>query len=81
MGSRKFKLNMRILMFAVLFLLVGAFFIIGNENLHLANKAEAKIFLTGYFSWFGELFSNAGGLAGYAIKSDWLPSSESNSTS
>lgn len=62
-------------MILVLFLFLGAFFIISNENLHLSNKIEAKTFASLYYNWFFDLFSNAHGIAGYAIKSEWLPSS------
>ncbi len=72
---------MKIWIILVLFLLLGAFFIISNENLHLANKSEAMQFGRVYYSWFGDLFLNAGNVAGYAVKSEWLPSSNSSSES
>jgi hypothetical protein len=64
---------MKIVLFIMIFLLVGAFFIISNGNLHLANKVEFNQFASAYYSWFGQIFSNAGHVTGYAIRMDWLP--------
>lgn len=70
---------MKVWIILVLFLLLGAFFIISNENLHLSEKDEAMQFGRNYYSWFGDLFSSAKGVAGYAVKSEWFPSSNSTS--
>ena len=72
-------------LFLMMFLFLGAFFIISNENLHLAKKTEFIKFGNGYYSWIGGLFGNTVSVIGYAVKSDWLPSSgnlsEGNSSS
>lgn len=62
-------------MILAIFLFLGAFFIVSNENLHLSNKAEAKTFGSLYYNWFLDLFSNVHGVVGYAVKSEWLPDS------
>jgi hypothetical protein len=64
---------MKFYLFLMIFLLVGAFFIISNNNLHMGKQVEMDKFLSLYYSWFGSLFDNAKSLTAYAIKSEWLP--------
>lgn len=60
----------------MVFLLMGAFFIISNGNLHLNNPNEVGIFIKSYYLWFGSLFENAKGMTAYVVKSEWLPDSK-----
>jgi len=64
---------MRILLFIILFLVLGALFIISNENLRLREKQGMKEFSGLYYSWLSQLFSNFKGISGYFVKFEWLP--------
>ncbi len=64
---------MRLVLLVVIFLLMGAFFIVSNNNLHLSVPEERSVFFNSYYAWFFDLFSNFKGLAGYVISSDWVP--------
>jgi len=64
---------MKIFMFIIMFLLIGAFFIISEENMHLGNSEERGQFFDIYGHWFDGLIDNAGVVSGYVIKMDWLP--------
>ncbi len=65
--------NMKILMFVVLFLLIGAFFIISNENIRLNTKENVNYFFKEYGKWADDLLSNGKTVAGYVVKMEWLP--------
>ena len=60
-------------MFIILFLLVGAFFIISNENLRLNNQENVDLFLDLYTDWASSLVTNSGVVLGYVVKMEWLP--------
>ena len=64
---------MRWAMILLMFLLLGAFFIISNGAIHVGNEQEFDQFKGSYDEWVGDLFSNAKGLIGYVVKSEWLP--------
>jgi len=64
---------MKTLMFIILFLLVGAFFIISNENIKLNSKENINSFLKEYGAWADGLFSNGKTVVGYVAKMEWLP--------
>ena len=63
-----------------MFLLIGALFIISNENLRLNKTDDLKKFTGLYYNWLGSLFENVKGISAYVIKSQWLPSGESNTS-
>lgn len=67
---------MRLVILFFVFLLLGAFFIVSNENLHLKDKAEFDQFAELYYGWFGDLFSNAKSMTGYIVKAEWMPSND-----
>ena len=67
---------MKTLMFIILFLLIGAFFIISNENIKLDNKENINHFFKLYGKWFDRLTENSGVVLGYVVKMEWLPNSE-----
>lgn len=69
---------MKIIMFIILFLLVGAFFIISNENIKLNSKENFSLFLEKYGKWGDSLFGNGKTVVGYVAKMEWLP--EQNET-
>ena len=62
-------------MLLVMFLLIGAFFIISNNELHLSNSEEFYSFGERYYGWFLDLGRNVKGLVGNVVKMDWMPNS------
>ncbi len=70
---------MKILMFVILFLFIGAFFIISNEHIKMNSSENVSLFFTKYGQWFDKLRENTGTAVGYIIKSEWLPEQEEDS--
>jgi len=64
---------MKIFLFIVVFLLMGAFFIISNNNLHIGNPEQFDAFMTQYYGWFFKLANNVGTATSYAVNIDWMP--------
>jgi len=64
---------MKLLMFFILFLLIGAFFIISNEKIQLDNKENIDLFFHQYFQWLNGLLKNSKTVVGYVVKMEWLP--------
>lgn len=64
---------MKILIIIVLFLLMGAFLIISNQNLALAKSENAYKFGELYYEWMKKLFLNFKSISGDFVKSSWLP--------
>ena len=64
---------MKILIFVVVFLLIGAFFIISNKEIKLNNSENVGLFFKEYAGWIDSLASNGKTVAGYVIKMGWLP--------
>mgnify|MGYP000552706382 CR=1 FL=1 len=64
---------MKLLMILAIFLLLGAFFIITNENINLKNPNEINNFAKLYYSWFIKLGGNAKTLTSYVAKLEWMP--------
>lgn len=67
-------------MLILMFLFLGAFFIISNEGLKISNGEDFYKLGESYYSWVGGLFLNAKSLTGYVVKFDWLPGQEFNSS-
>lgn len=57
----------------MLFLLIGAFFIISENNLVLKKQENIDTFYELYFSWLSRIFDNSKEITGDIIKLDWLP--------
>lgn len=64
---------MKILMFVILFLLVGAFFIVSNEKIKLNSRENVNYFFKEYGVWFDQLVGNSKSVSGYLVKMEWLP--------
>jgi len=64
---------MKVLMFIILFLLIGAFSIVSNENIKLNSKENINHFFDLYGKWFDKLVGNGEVVSGYVIKMKWLP--------
>ena len=60
-------------MFVILFLFIGAFFIISNQNIKLNTNENIGLFLKEYGKWTDSLFSNGKTVVGYVAKMEWLP--------
>jgi len=60
-----------------MFLLIGAFFIISQNNLALKETGNLNKFISLYSSWFGRILDNSSNAVGYVIKMDWLPGQNS----
>ena len=64
---------MKLILFILIFLLTGAFFIISNENLILKNPDNVDKFFSLYAKWIDQLTDNFSGATGYLVKMEWLP--------
>ena len=67
---------MRLLVFAIKFLLIGAFFIVSNQNLALIDTDNRNDFVEQYKEWIFSLGREIGTLTAYVVKVEWLPESE-----
>ena len=68
---------MKFLTFIIMFICLGAFFIISNENLNMTIIEDRQKFQEDYSGWLSNLFNNAKGMTGYVIDSKWLPNPQS----
>ncbi|MBS3089562.1 hypothetical protein J4461_01625 [Candidatus Pacearchaeota archaeon] len=57
----------------LIFLLIGAFLIISNNNLHISQSEGRVIFARSYYNWIFGLFGNVKSLTGYFVSTEWLP--------
>ena len=64
---------MKTFMFLVMFLLIGAFFIIANENIKLDSQKNVGEFFQLYGQWIDSLAANGKTVLGYVVKMEWLP--------
>jgi hypothetical protein len=64
---------MKTLMIFLIFLLIGAFFIISGENLKINKNQDRALFFKSYAAWIDSLFLNSKSLGGYVVKLEWLP--------
>lgn len=64
---------MRILIFIIFFLLLGAFFIISENRLVLSEKDSYKTFLYLYLDWVKNIASNFKEITGEVVRLEWLP--------
>jgi len=64
---------MKLIMFILLFLFIGAFFIISNENLKINSQENFDLFFEKYVKWTDNLFGNGRTVVGYVAKMEWLP--------
>lgn len=64
---------MKILMILIIFLFLGAFFIISNKEIRIDNREGIDLFFKEYAQWADSLMGNGKIVAGYVIKMEWLP--------
>lgn len=60
-------------MIVVIFLLIGAFFIVSQDNLSMLEKENTLKFLSLYRLWIVRTMGNFGNLTGHIVKLEWLP--------
>ncbi len=67
---------MKTFMFIIMFLLIGAFFIISNEEIKLDSQKNVGVFFQLYGRWIDSLVNNGRTVLGYVVKMEWLPDEE-----
>lgn len=67
---------MKIAMIVVMFLLLGAFFIVSQNNLALNSSENVDKFVSVYIDWLGSFVSDVTRLGGFVVKLEWLPENE-----
>jgi len=69
---------MKVLMLVIIFLLIGAFSIISNENIKMNSKENIGSFFKSYSNWFDKLINNGKTVAGYVVKIKWMPDKQTD---
>ena len=64
---------MKISIIIVKLLVLGALFIISNQNLHLLVPYERQMFFDQFSLWLETLFNQGLDVTGYVINFEWLP--------
>jgi len=64
---------MKILIFILMFFVIGALIIIGNNNLEMHKTGNLEKFVDLYVKWIDSLYSNFQGITGNAVKMEWMP--------
>ena len=64
---------MKVAIILVKLFVLGALFIISNQNLHLLVPQERTVFFDAYSGWIGNLFEQTADVTGYVVKFEWLP--------
>lgn len=64
---------MKIRIILVTLFVLGALFIISNQNLHLGITQERNLFFSTYSGWIVNIFHQAVQVTGYVVRFDWLP--------
>jgi hypothetical protein len=64
---------MKIVMLVVIFLCIGALFLISENNLVLKQHENITKFYSLYANWLNNIADNSIKLSGYIVKMDWLP--------
>lgn len=67
---------MKILMIVIMFFVIGALFIISENNLYMGKAEDSGKFSKLYSAWLDNIFSNIKSVTGYVINLDWLPKNE-----
>ncbi len=67
---------MKTIILIIFFLLLGAFFIISNENIKLNSQENVFLFFETYSNWLNKLTDNTKTFSGYLVKMQWLPDEE-----
>tara|TARA_Y100000034_G_C6625867_1_gene273005 strand:+ start:72 stop:281 length:210 start_codon:yes stop_codon:yes gene_type:complete len=69
---------MRVLVFAFLFLFLGAMFIVTENKLALVNPDDFQEFSSVYMGWFDSVYVNLQSLTGEVVRMEWFTSGTSS---
>ncbi len=69
---------MKLWIFVIKFLFIGALFIVSNYDLNLGSSAHFESFKALYFSWLTDVFNQGIKVTGYITESGWLPPTNSS---
>lgn len=64
---------MKLFLFIMMFFLIGAFFIISENNLSIIEGHDQDVLIKMYSAWIGKILDNSRSLSGYVIRMNWLP--------
>ena len=64
---------MKAILFLLVFLTIGALFIISNNNIQLNNSESITQLSETYLNWLDKIFSNTQDITGEVIDLEWLP--------
>jgi hypothetical protein len=64
---------MKIAILILMFLFIGGFFIISQNNLSISEKENILEFISLYKTWLLSTAENLGDISGHVIKMEWLP--------
>jgi hypothetical protein len=64
---------MKLILFLLVFLFLGALLIISNHNIKFSSSEETKVFFNLWLGWFENLFDNMKSVTGYVVGYDWMP--------
>ncbi|MEI6731916.1 MAG: hypothetical protein WCK90_04520 [archaeon] len=67
---------MRSLFLFIFFLLLGAFYIMSQQNLDVSMPNDFSKFAESYYSWFWHLGENGAKTVGYVVGIDWVPKNQ-----
>ncbi len=65
-------------MIVIIIMIVAGLFLLTTNNYDLTKKEGRKEFTNVYFGWIGKVVSNTAGIAGYAVKMEWMPKKPSD---
>ena len=64
---------MKVLIFVLMFFILGSLLIISNDNLFLSNSEDAKTFGTIWIDWVEKIYGNSLSITGNLVKMNWVP--------
>jgi hypothetical protein len=64
---------MRILVLIMFFFIVGALFIISNNNLAMYDQDNVVTFVDLYLTWLGDITDNFKSITGNVVELRWVP--------
>jgi len=73
LGAMKQEREMKILIFILMFFVLGTLLIISNNNLSMHNHEDTVVFSKLFVGWMDNIFSNFKTLTGNTGKLDWMP--------
>jgi|TARA_B100002003_G_C14051625_1_gene506435 hypothetical protein len=70
----------KLFLFIVIFLIIGGYLIVRNNDIDLEEEEGRKTFLKGFTGWVFKVGRSTKNVVGYATKQEWLPDEEINQT-